>query len=299
MSYDLYFKYRTQQPLLPKEFKDYFEDRPYYRLEESEAVYENTNTGVNFSFTYSEEAMDEEDEPDTDSVQMAPVSFNINYFRPHVFALEAAFEIQAFVTHFDIDVSDPQTNGMGDGAYSREGFLSGWNYGNQFAVSAILKRNSDASFYTLPTEKLENAWKWNFAKAVLQEQLGDSVFAPAIMPALVAGKVKTIAVWPEAIPTQLPEVDYLFIHKGRYSPKKWIFFSTNEYVLVPFEQIKPLLAAFERIEGPVASYNLAYDEPPALLTNFVTQAKGETKELSRLETYEVLNEELVSEYKTA
>src|ERR1700748_2239128 len=120
MSYDLFFQVRDQASAPDaKAVAAYFESRKNYQVSEQQAIYQNDTTGVYFVFDVGEAEGVEMPNP-------APVSLNLNYFRPHIFGLEAEPEVRALVEHFNFLVSDPQVGGMGEGEYSAEGFLSGW-----------------------------------------------------------------------------------------------------------------------------------------------------------------------------
>ena len=125
MSYDLFF---VEPKVTLEQFSEYFSDRKRYRVENAQAWYENEDTGVYFSFDYSNEREEDPDAPDGN------VAFNMNFFRPHYFALEAEPEVQSIVNHFGFRVFDPQTHGMDDGPYSSDGFFAGWNHGNRFGL---------------------------------------------------------------------------------------------------------------------------------------------------------------------
>ena len=86
-------------------------------------------TGIYFHFFFQtqETTEDDGDEPR----EYFPVAFNVNYFRPSYFILEAESEIMAFVKHFDLLVSDPQCEGMGQGEYDAAKLVRGWNFGNE------------------------------------------------------------------------------------------------------------------------------------------------------------------------
>src|SRR3954451_15768766 len=93
MSYDLFFEAGAGRKLEKKTFAAHFKSRPNYQVENGQAVYQNEDTGVYFIF----------DEPD-DGV----MAFNLNLYRPHVFGLEAAVELEAFSKAFAAAVTDPQ-----------------------------------------------------------------------------------------------------------------------------------------------------------------------------------------------
>src|SRR5579872_2020750 len=120
MSYDLYFRSRSAAAASP-DFPAWFRAREHYQVNQAHAVYFNRRTGVYFEFCYNEE-FDEADGGTQSEKPLLPVSFNLNFVRPHTFALEAEPEVAQFVKHFDLTVLDPQIDGMGEGDYSSEGF---------------------------------------------------------------------------------------------------------------------------------------------------------------------------------
>src|ERR1051325_2662308 len=132
MSYDLYFKSRNQNSKpTPIEFVEYFRQRKNYEVSNQQVVYQNETTGVYFVFDIGELS-------DMEDSDLLPLSFNLNYLRPHIFGLEAEPEIRSLVEKFSLLVSDDQLDGMSDGEYSTEGFLRGWNKGNEFGYRSIL-----------------------------------------------------------------------------------------------------------------------------------------------------------------
>jgi hypothetical protein len=61
MSYDLDFSVREGSPeISDEEFAAYFKGRRHYRLNDTQAWYENEDTGVYFSFDYGDEEFDDE-----------------------------------------------------------------------------------------------------------------------------------------------------------------------------------------------------------------------------------------------
>lgn len=99
MSYDLFFTFPkpTQRSVVEK----YFASRPHYQINGS-VVYQSQDTGVYFVFEFRS---------DTDDHQLVGASLNLNYFRPHIFGLEAEQEIRAFVECFQPSIEDPQMHG--------------------------------------------------------------------------------------------------------------------------------------------------------------------------------------------
>src|SRR5687767_9749036 len=105
MSYDLFLSARAGKGIDRKGFRAFFKGRKHYEVGEGQAVYQNENTGVYFIFDEPEEGV---------------VSFNLNYFRPHTFGLEAAIEVEAVVKAVDAVVADESGE---EWAFSRERFL--------------------------------------------------------------------------------------------------------------------------------------------------------------------------------
>src|SRR5689334_4236837 len=94
MSYDLYFRHRSgTDALTPSQFAAYFHGRPYYTVSETQAWYEHPATGVYFSFSYDVIEGDA-DESLPGAEDRTSVSFNLNYYRPHTFGLEAEPEVR-------------------------------------------------------------------------------------------------------------------------------------------------------------------------------------------------------------
>lgn len=190
MSYDLYFKPRTGV-VDRRKILAYFSSRSNYEVASSQAWYRNEDTGVYFVFEM-------QNEREMQGAADYPVALNINYFRPSYFVQEAEPEVTAFVRKFDMVVSDPQMHGMGEGEYDPELLKSGWNHGNDFGYSAILRApKNETNIVLLPSAPLLSAWSWNVERQKLQDKLGDSKFVPRILFILLDGDVKTAAVWPD------------------------------------------------------------------------------------------------------
>src|SRR5262249_13577013 len=128
MSYDLGLYPRAGATLRRKAVFDYLSG-DYFSHEGDEVHYSHPDTGVYFHFTRVKGGKRDSDDPNEGG--RTHVYFNMNFYRPHTFGLEAAEVLGRFVERFDLTVDDPQSEGMGQGEYSREGFLRGWNAGNR------------------------------------------------------------------------------------------------------------------------------------------------------------------------
>jgi hypothetical protein len=198
MSYDLFLSSRR---LSDAAFSRYFKGRKHYQ---SPGVYENAETGVYFSFGI------EKLKTSWWSFLWGAtrqVSFNINYFRPHVFGLEAAPEVTAFVNAFGCTVEDPQIDGMGSGPYSQEGFLRGWNAGNLLGYQSLAKQSNLNDFLVVEDAWIERVWSWKLRKDVLKNSLAEGHFCPRVSWAKqIDGKQPlALCVWGEGVFSAFPD----------------------------------------------------------------------------------------------
>lgn len=271
MSYDLYFRRSPSAGPVPAEdFRRYFAQRPHYTLQNDGdvAFYGNEQTGVYFSF----ERGAREDEGDDEELAAFPpddqgdagVAFNLNYYRPHVFGLEAEPEVRAFVAHFGLSVDDPQIGGMGRDAYSTEGFLNGWNAGNMLGYRSVFGQGlaGTESPTSLPSAEIQRIWRWNFHTPALQAELGEDVFVPRIMCWQVDGRVVTFATWTDAIPVALPRVDLVvMVRVGLAKRRLWgLLPGKPELLVARWDELAGLVARAERRADPhTDGYHLLRD----------------------------------------
>ena len=235
MSYDLYLI--PQVAFGPEKFAAYFKPRPPYAANEdgNEVRYWNEETGVYFTFSLipplSEAEIREEVQLDPELAddkrwlaeqRSTRVLFNMNYMRPHVFGIEAEPEVASFIKAFKCKISDPQTDGMDQGAFSRDGFLRGWNAGNRFGYQVVLSRNelpvsedllagllTDFGCFAAPSQDIADVWSWNYRLIQYQatvEAKGHHVFAPRIMwgRELESEELIRFVIWRAGIATILP-----------------------------------------------------------------------------------------------
>lgn len=286
MSYDLFLRPKKGS-FSQSDFNEYFSKRKYYNLEGNQAWYENEDTGVYFLFEFQELTDIEEDEI------YYPVAFNMNYFRPSNFVNEAEPEVAAFIKKYPMNVEDPQTLGMGTGEYNSEKFTNGWLHGNEFGYSAMLKDSPEVS--TLPQKKLHDAWLWNYKKEELQGTVSDDVFVPGIMFLSYNGEPVTAAVWPDAIPSIIPEVDVLLIGRKDLAPKRF-FKKIEDMVVGSWSEFQPLLD-MHKSKMHEDSYYLYYESVPKAIQRAIKSLtpSGEG-ELQGLAKDQVLDREIVQKY---
>lgn len=281
MSYDLGFRVpKGRGPISSKDFLKYFKGRPNYEINEGQAFYTNEDTGVYFSFEQGE------GEENGD----AGVLFNMNYFRPHVFGLEAEPELAAFVKQFQLTVNDPQVDGMDQGPYSARGFLKGWNAGNQFACKSIGK---DGKPPTLPTSEIERIWRWNAGKEKLQLKMGEDVFVSKIMLLNHQGKAKTFVVWPDGIPIAMPDTELVVLMRDELAPKKLKKAAEPEHTVLPRTALAPVMRLSKRVDQPLPHTLFRYTDRPGEIAAFFKGLKADAGELEGLSNDTVLNQELL------
>jgi len=298
MSYDLFFRKRSAEKQISyNDLADYFEEREWYEVGDNQFVYTNDDTDVYFVFDYTgEDEEDSDDESGSENDPTAlPVAFNLNYYRPHIFGLEAETEVTAFVRHFDLLISDPQSDGMGDGEYSPEGFLKGWNAGNEFGYQAILGReDSDEEPLTLPTETIEAVWRWNFERDAFYEEIDDDIFIPSVIFLLQEETIQSVAMWPDGIPTAIPKVDLVMMPRQELGPDGHQ--EEIDYLLLPYADVEPLLANFPEGERHLPYRKLSYQTPPDDVREFFQNGKSNEVDLKRVAMDAILNAELVEKY---
>ena len=260
-------------------------------MENGQAFYSNEITGVYFSFDHNSEPAQDEDEIEHSVV------FNINYYRPHYFAFEAEPEIRRFIDHFNCSIYDYQNEGMGNGPYSREGFLTGWNHGNEFGYSAILGRNdAPERVFSKPTEELELIWEWNFSKEMRENEIQEDIFIPRIMFMLIDGVLGSVCVWPDGISTLIPDVDYLYIPRKELAPKRFFGKQKEDFCIISQSEFPEFFNSYATNEFGLTAYKLPSPETPKRIKDFVRKLKAFDGDIQGVSFDNVLNSEIVEKY---
>jgi hypothetical protein len=288
MSYDLYLKPRSGA-FDCGAFLRHFEGRLHYEVEEAQVIYSRPDTGVYFLFEWNEEPVDDAENGHY------PIAFNLNYFRPSVFALEAAPELAALVRALDLVVLDPQDEGMGEGDFSVEGFVRGWNAGNAFAYETILKDEEVPTLDVLPADVLHRAWQWNRQRNARTDALSQRSldrFVPKVMFFRLDGRTVTGVVWTDGIPMEAPRADVVLVYRDKLAPRR--FFSRKEdYAILQWAEFEVLADPYGSvIDGDVRL--IKTDPPPSALANAIRKLPTlDTSRLAALEPGSVLDAELV------
>lgn len=271
MSYDLMFSAGPGKKLDKKSFANYFRERPNYQVNKRQVVYQNEDTGVYFIF----------DEPDH-----GVVAFNLNYFRPHTFGLEAAPELEQFAQAFDAVVADPQGETAEEGPFSQAAFLDGWNAGNQFAYRAMLKERTEP-VRTWRSEKIQQTWEWNYSRQTEQERVGENMFVPGIFALDVNGEVLSVAIWPPDCAILLPAVDAVLVPLAQSGKQ------SEELAVVRWDEVLPVVQAHQEQAPGLVRYQLAFEQWPADITEFLQRERATMEGTNGVSFDELLDEELV------
>lgn len=288
MSYDLFF---TSPPISRAEFEAWFKGRAHYKMNDGQAWYANDDTGVYFCFEHTDvTSWDDEDNP-------VGVAFNLNFFRPSYFVLEAEHEVTQFVQHFGCSIHDPQMDGMGDGPYTPQGLISGWHHGNEFGYQAYLgKGRAPEVVLSRPGAELEAIWKWNFMRTRRTDASAKDIFVPVIRLAVVGEGLFTTCVWPDGISTLIPEVDCLLVPRSQLAPKKFLGGKKDDMCIVPWADALPIIQTYQ-VEGyEFATYELPSPDTPEGIKVFVRSLSPSKAAIQLPGFDEVLDRELVERY---
>lgn len=285
MSYDLFLRPRNGA-VGKKDFKAYFQDRRFYDTEAGHAAYNNEDTGVYFSFEWVDAREDDEEG------ELYPIAFNINYFRPSYFIMEAEIEVSAFVQAFDLVVDDPQWKGMGKGEYDAKVLMSGWNAGNESAYDIALERPEQRSHLrTLPSATVLQAWRWNFERNARQQSVGDTKFVPRIQFLEVEGQMTSAMFWPDGAPLMATPVDW-FIFGGENLLRRRPDLAKAERLLPWAEAIQILDPFIKQAPEPVVTFD--YDETPSKVFDFLLRRSSESVSSTLWPQDKVLDREIAA-----
>lgn len=204
MTYDLKLIPKNMPDFGLGQFRALFEGDFRYAIDGVQANYGNEDTEVYFGFGFCERG--KADQVDTGgSAAQNHLQFEINYMRPNCFGLEAVMALEQLHAIAEFEVYDPQ---FGDGQpkpYSSEVFLRGWQHGNSASLK-VMADDEAAYRLTLPQERSDEAWSWNYHSDNLQDRLGGDVFVPKCLLISAGGAVEArIAfLWQTYVPTVVP-----------------------------------------------------------------------------------------------
>jgi len=274
MSYDLDLFF---EPAVSRSrILQYLTTRKRYRVEENNAVYQNLDTGVYFflSLRCERNLLFQKN--------VASAAFEIDYGRPSFFGTEAEIELSALVAAFRPRIEDAQMRGMGEGPYSGEGFLSGWNFGNLFSVRNALLKSFELS--TMPADTLSAAWAWNYRLAE-RKWRNPSCFVPTIAFFRIEGRPSRVVAWGDGMPILLPKVDYVLVGRDAAGEPR--------FGLAPWAEVAEVVerAGFDPTNDPL---KLAYFTTPRPIADWVANIPLiDVNALKQLRADQIVDDELI------
>jgi hypothetical protein len=279
MTYTLDFQFQPEVDW--RRLQAYFAERRHYEIDGYELCYRNPDTLVTLLFSF------ERGRWSPLRKNIAAGSFTLQYLRAGFFGLEAERELSALMAAFGPRIEDPQMQGMGDGPYSGDGFLHGWNFGNQLAVRALLSRDPDLDIATLPAAVLTEVWRWNYASTADRMRFRDRRFIPHITLFRRGGQPSRFVIWPSGMPVSLPWVDYVMTGRG-YKPTE------QSFGLVSWSELVEALAraGVDTTRNPI---ELEYFRTPKDIERWLaTIPPADLGTLERIEADDVLDAETVA-----
>lgn len=278
MSYDLFFSVREGFPAISdEEFAAYFKGRRHYQINDTQAWYENKDTGVYFSFDYGDEEFDDEDinvddegaaldEDDPEEEFPSFASFNLNFNRPSFFVLEADIEVRQFVGNFDLVIHDPQSDRQGE--YLSEEFISTWSQSNA-GICSFMATESQPESYLYKGDELKRIWQWNYQREDKQVEIGDNIYVPSISFLEMNGEVKSCVIWGDGMAILLPKVDVLVLARDELKSGSGSKQGDEpEYSVVEWSDIESLLRHYPQNDLPIENFILDYEFVPETIELF-------------------------------
>lgn len=172
MSYDLTL---TKKPgtssLTHDAFDAWVKTTPHWETYGTgDGAYDDPSSGADFSVRVDGDA--------PDLTLVLTMSGNAN----HVAGLDLVRAVRQLVDRFELQVNDPQMEGMGQGPLDEAKLLSGWNFYNGFATKTTHQLLGQAVPPHMPAAKLEATVAWNRARAAAEDagETRDDWFVPRI-----------------------------------------------------------------------------------------------------------------------
>jgi hypothetical protein len=278
MSYSLFLRFKPRPRL--SDMLKYFASRKHYKTAGNRVSYQNEDTGVYFwlklrcGWTVLLRKT------------VLTAEFEMNYYRPSFFGIEAERELSAFIAAFHPQIEDPQMEGMDQGPYSGEGFLRGWNFGNRFAVQQIVAKESDGKIATMPATALNAAWEWNHQ---IDDRRAGRPLRDYVSPIhfwRIDGRVYRVIVWRDSTSILIPRVDYVVVAKEVAGRAQAGLVAWLAFVDVAKH------AGFDTSKEPI---ELRYLTPPSGIVDWANKIPLiDLKTIERLFPYQIINQELTA-----
>lgn len=243
LSYDLFLTSDLGDEMR-KQVCDFLAARPNYESSGDDVMYDNSETGVHFQWSFLPPGSDEiavEEPP----VQPSQIGFlSLNFCRPTAFANEAATELMALSDELPVQFFDPQQQLVYEKFSAADQLTLPYREHAQKAVSALL--NSDAVLSkpeSLPKHVLDAAWKWNFNRDEFTFDLDEDLFVPKIDFFQFDGELKTGVVWGDGVPMICPQVDIVVAYRNETAPSAgWFRRKRPKVDVLLFEETREVYA---------------------------------------------------------
>lgn len=273
----------TSPKISLNDFYSYFQGRENYKVSDYQAWYENADTGAYFGFNYEKNYSEE-------SGEIVKFYFDINYFRPHFFYTEAAWELRDLIEIFKFKCIDPSDPEEGEKNFDLDMFSRDWHSGNDFSYQALSASQDmeDYVFLAVPPEITEDAWRWNWQRKRLSAQSeNQNKIIPRICYISQKNRIYTVCGWSDGLPAIIPKVDFVFIERNLLARKR-LWRKKSDVVQADFSEISKKLGGLKDKNG------INYCDTDNI------SVEGIKKYISSLESasdeFEILSEEKILDY---
>jgi len=199
-------------------------------------IYEHPETGVYCLFDLLPEAAIATDDLQLpDGYVSTGLSVSLNFLRPSFFALEVMPLVSRLSAEMSLWLYDPQQDCLHHPGAPPEVLAEEWMAHNARATRGLALDANPIRKPYLPAASSIAWWRYAHAKKGLQEQLGDSVFVPAILLTQDSQlRVRQVVIWSAEVlgslpflkrvlplPQVFPPCDYYMLSSGKPSAKKF------------------------------------------------------------------------------
>jgi len=221
VSFDLFFCREKEEPTDFSAVCVWAEHLDLFKRNTNQLWYENSETGVYFSFDYDAQPAKDPDESQIPAGFFdTGLSFNLNFNRPSYFGYEAMPIVEHLVTQFHLFVVNPQADSeeqMLIREVSAQSLLESWLDHNRRAIVTMSKDLGYISPLQMPLT--QSIYRWNYAKAKkgLERRCGNDIFVPnvSLVRRVGSNQVAPAFVYTDGVPSLVPISDWVFIVRDR------------------------------------------------------------------------------------
>ncbi|KOH45625.1 hypothetical protein [Sunxiuqinia dokdonensis] len=240
MSYDLYFYKNKNNKISEAEVIEEFKNTIPFKISEidSQIVYENERTGVNFLIDFNEPNTDQEDIElfdNFDEFEYLNINASINFLRPDYFGLEIFPLINKVVDKLDLYILNLQEFDESKHKpikWTGKELCEHWTLHNSIVSKQQFK---ELGLNFMAKEKSDKLWNYTRLIDKIEKEIKEDIYVPNAF--VIQNKdtqdLFTFIVWSESIPLILPRVDFVIILK-KY---KKLFKQIEEIGMVKYQDI--------------------------------------------------------------